>query len=231
MLDFLASSKRYRMGEMLKTGPVRSRLENGLTLSFSEFAYQVLQSNDWLKLYETHDCLCQVKIFYMNDSLCESILPTVDWRFWPAWKPRNRLWTHSRPNRSSFAGHMLAPFDWWRWQQIRKIDHGKGGNRILAQSAEDIALLILPVFSATSWYGFFKIVFLGFELSFLRWHRRNFASSLLFKTTWGIGRSYQTAQSQSGEMDSSNPVGRWTDLFSARTRRIATGQEMLGPSV
>jgi tyrosyl-tRNA synthetase len=59
MLDFLASSKRFRMAEMLRTGPVKSRLADELSLSYAEFSYQILQANDWYHLSKEHNCYCQ----------------------------------------------------------------------------------------------------------------------------------------------------------------------------
>lgn len=61
MIDFLISNKRFRMGEMLRLGPVKSRLENDLSLSFTEFCYQILQASDWHMLSKEHDCFCQAR--------------------------------------------------------------------------------------------------------------------------------------------------------------------------
>jgi len=63
MLDFLMSSRRFRVGDMLRIGPVKNRMDNDQTLSFSEFTYQILQANDWLFLSQKFDCLFQVNFF------------------------------------------------------------------------------------------------------------------------------------------------------------------------
>nr|CAD2158998.1 unnamed protein product [Meloidogyne enterolobii] len=60
MLDFLMSSRRFRVGDMLRIGPVKNRMDNEQTLSFSEFTYQILQANDWLFLSQKYDCLFQL---------------------------------------------------------------------------------------------------------------------------------------------------------------------------
>lgn len=60
MLDFLMSSRRFRVGDMLRIGPVKNRMDNDQTLSFSEFTYQILQANDWLFLSQKFDCLFQL---------------------------------------------------------------------------------------------------------------------------------------------------------------------------
>lgn len=60
MLDYLVFSKRFRINSMLKNGPVRNRLKNENTLSYTEFSYQILQANDWSWLAEKHNCYCQI---------------------------------------------------------------------------------------------------------------------------------------------------------------------------
>ncbi|KAI3411954.1 tRNA synthetases class I (W and Y) [Globodera pallida] len=60
VLDFFNSAKRFRVSELLRGGPVKSRMDDGGTLSYSEFSYQTLQAIDWLKLSEENDCLCQI---------------------------------------------------------------------------------------------------------------------------------------------------------------------------
>lgn len=63
VLDFFESIKKIRMNDMLKSGPVKSRLDANSSLSYVEFSYQALQAIDWLRLAQDHDCLCQVKFF------------------------------------------------------------------------------------------------------------------------------------------------------------------------
>jgi tyrosyl-tRNA synthetase len=56
MLDFLQISRSFRVGEMLRKRTMRTRPG----ISFTEFAYQILQSYDWLQLYRMHNCRMQI---------------------------------------------------------------------------------------------------------------------------------------------------------------------------
>ncbi|GMR45917.1 hypothetical protein PMAYCL1PPCAC_16112, partial [Pristionchus mayeri] len=62
LLDFLALTRRLRIGEMLRTKAIRSRLEGGAGsgVSFPEFVYQSLQAYDWRMLAEKHNCCFQL---------------------------------------------------------------------------------------------------------------------------------------------------------------------------
>ena len=58
-IAFLREVGRYfSVNKMLTAECVKSRLENGL--SFLEFNYMLMQSYDFLKLYEDHDCVLQL---------------------------------------------------------------------------------------------------------------------------------------------------------------------------
>ncbi|KAI6207109.1 Tyrosine--tRNA ligase, mitochondrial [Aphelenchoides besseyi] len=59
MVDFLRIGRGFRVGEMLRMGPIRARLENN-GISFAEFSYQILQSFDWYMLSRKHDCYFQL---------------------------------------------------------------------------------------------------------------------------------------------------------------------------
>ncbi|CAJ0928681.1 unnamed protein product, partial [Mesorhabditis belari] len=62
-IDFLRKCKPFRVGAMLRTGAVKSRMEGEIDndgISFTEFSYQTLQSIDWLHLTERHDCFFQI---------------------------------------------------------------------------------------------------------------------------------------------------------------------------
>ncbi|KAI6217459.1 Tyrosine--tRNA ligase, mitochondrial [Aphelenchoides fujianensis] len=59
MVDFLRIGRGFRVGEMLRLGPIRARMEGG-GLSFTEFSYQILQSYDWYFLSRNHDCYFQL---------------------------------------------------------------------------------------------------------------------------------------------------------------------------
>jgi tyrosyl-tRNA synthetase len=58
MIDFLRDiGKHFTIGAMLAKESVRSRLEAGI--SFTEFAYMILQAYDFLQLKEHHNCEMQ----------------------------------------------------------------------------------------------------------------------------------------------------------------------------
>lgn len=61
MIDFMVSGRRFRVGEMLRLGPIKSRMQDGLSLSFTEFSYQILQASDWYMLSKEYNCYCQVR--------------------------------------------------------------------------------------------------------------------------------------------------------------------------
>lgn len=59
ILDFLRDyGKSFNVNTMLAKDIVQSRLEAGI--SFTEFAYQILQAMDYNHLYEFHDCRLQI---------------------------------------------------------------------------------------------------------------------------------------------------------------------------
>lgn len=59
VLDFLRDvGKNLTVNYMLGKDAVKKRLETGL--SFTEFSYQLLQANDFLHLYQKHDCTYQM---------------------------------------------------------------------------------------------------------------------------------------------------------------------------
>lgn len=51
--------KHFRMGTMLAKESVAARLKRDEGLSFTEFSYQLLQANDFLQLYRSHNCVLQ----------------------------------------------------------------------------------------------------------------------------------------------------------------------------
>jgi tyrosyl-tRNA synthetase len=58
LVEFLRDvGKHFSVPAMLAKDSVKSRLESGI--SFTEFTYMILQSYDFLKLYETHGCELQ----------------------------------------------------------------------------------------------------------------------------------------------------------------------------
>ncbi|VDK84054.1 unnamed protein product, partial [Cylicostephanus goldi] len=61
MVDYLRKCKQFRIGEMLRMGPVKARLaDEGGGMSFTEFSYQTMQAYDWTVLLEKFDCRFQI---------------------------------------------------------------------------------------------------------------------------------------------------------------------------
>lgn len=59
VIDFLRDAgKHFSVNYMLAKDSVQSRIENGI--SFTEFSYMILQSLDFLKLYEEENCVLQI---------------------------------------------------------------------------------------------------------------------------------------------------------------------------
>lgn len=60
-VDFLREvGRHFRLGTMLNKESVRARLESESGMSFTEFSYQLLQSYDFLHLYDTENCRIQL---------------------------------------------------------------------------------------------------------------------------------------------------------------------------
>ncbi|MDT5041622.1 MAG: tyrosyl-tRNA synthetase [Actinoplanes sp.] len=58
VVDFLRDvGKHFPVNKMLARDVVRNRLESGI--SFTEFSYQLLQSNDYFELHRRHGCILQ----------------------------------------------------------------------------------------------------------------------------------------------------------------------------
>lgn len=59
VIDFLRLyGKEFNVNYMIAKDTVKSRLETGI--SYTEFSYQILQSMDWLHLYQTFNCQMQI---------------------------------------------------------------------------------------------------------------------------------------------------------------------------
>lgn len=59
-IDFLRDyGKHFRVNQMIKKDAVAARLESEQGISFTEFAYQMLQGLDYLHLYQKHNCTLQ----------------------------------------------------------------------------------------------------------------------------------------------------------------------------
>lgn len=59
MIDFLRDiGKNFTINYMMSKESVKRRIETGI--SYTEFAYQLLQAYDFLKLYDNHGCLLQL---------------------------------------------------------------------------------------------------------------------------------------------------------------------------
>ncbi|XP_047995666.1 tyrosine--tRNA ligase, mitochondrial [Leguminivora glycinivorella] len=52
--------RNFRMGTMLLKQSVQTRINSDVGMSFTEFAYQIFQSYDWLHLLSKYDCRFQV---------------------------------------------------------------------------------------------------------------------------------------------------------------------------
>ncbi|XP_028173631.1 tyrosine--tRNA ligase, mitochondrial [Ostrinia nubilalis] len=52
--------RNFRMGTMLLKHSVQTRINSEVGMSFTEFAYQVFQSYDWLHLLKEYDCRFQI---------------------------------------------------------------------------------------------------------------------------------------------------------------------------
>ncbi len=60
-IDFLRDvGKYFRLGAMLGKETVRTRMESSTGISYAEFSYQVLQSYDFLHLYDSEQCRVQI---------------------------------------------------------------------------------------------------------------------------------------------------------------------------
>ena len=52
--------KHFTINKMLTFDSVKQRLEREQSLSFLEFNYMIFQAYDFMKLHETHKCLCKL---------------------------------------------------------------------------------------------------------------------------------------------------------------------------
>ena len=60
-IEFLRDyGKHFTINKMLTFDSVKLRLDREQSLSFLEFNYMIFQAYDFMKLYETHDCLLQI---------------------------------------------------------------------------------------------------------------------------------------------------------------------------
>src|SRR5210317_1886489 len=60
-INFLRDyGKHFTINKMLSFDSVKLRLDREQSLSFLEFNYMILQAYDYMKLYETHNCLLQI---------------------------------------------------------------------------------------------------------------------------------------------------------------------------
>ncbi len=61
LLDFLRDiGKHFTVGELIKKEAIANRLASDVGLSYTEFAYPILQGYDFLELYRQHGCNVQV---------------------------------------------------------------------------------------------------------------------------------------------------------------------------
>ena len=60
-LVFVSDRRHFRVSSMLGKDSVKSRLDSGSGLSFTEFSYQLFQANDFLRLFQDYNCVMQVR--------------------------------------------------------------------------------------------------------------------------------------------------------------------------
>lgn len=61
ILDFISKiGRNFRVGDMLATTSVRTRLKSDEGISFTEFSYQICQAYDWWQLMKHHKCRIQL---------------------------------------------------------------------------------------------------------------------------------------------------------------------------
>jgi tyrosyl-tRNA synthetase len=61
LIDFLRETgKHFTVNELVKREAISKRLESDTGLSYTEFAYPLIQGYDFLHLYQTHQCTVQV---------------------------------------------------------------------------------------------------------------------------------------------------------------------------
>lgn len=61
LIDFLRDiGKHYTVNELIKKDAIATRLASGTGLSYTEFAYPLLQGYDYLQLFETKGCMVQI---------------------------------------------------------------------------------------------------------------------------------------------------------------------------
>lgn len=59
VIEFLRDyGKNFNVNNMINKETVKARLDSGI--SYTEFSYQILQSLDWLHLYQTYNCSMQI---------------------------------------------------------------------------------------------------------------------------------------------------------------------------
>uniref|UniRef100_A0A1I8A0R9 Tyrosine--tRNA ligase n=1 Tax=Steinernema glaseri TaxID=37863 RepID=A0A1I8A0R9_9BILA len=58
--DFRQISEHFRVGNMLRMGAIKTRLDEVAGINYSEFCYQIFQSADWNYLAEKYNCYFQM---------------------------------------------------------------------------------------------------------------------------------------------------------------------------
>lgn len=59
-VDFMRLGKNFSVGDLLRLGPIRSRLASSRILSHTEFSYPIFQAYDWHMLAKNYNCYFQV---------------------------------------------------------------------------------------------------------------------------------------------------------------------------
>ena len=61
MIDFLRDiGKNFTVNNLIKKEAIFARLKSDIGLSYTEFAYPLLQATDFLELFQRYDCRLQI---------------------------------------------------------------------------------------------------------------------------------------------------------------------------
>ncbi len=152
-IDFLRMAQRFRVGEMLRLGPIKTRVADRDGISYTEFSYQILQAYDWLQLVQRYSCSVQVQQsrVEMPSRWCRVAIEWfADRRFGPTGSLRRGLPLHPealplpsrlRPVPSPGRGRLR--------EQAGQVVHGRDRRRV-AQRGEDVAVCLLSVLATNA---------------------------------------------------------------------------------
>lgn len=74
-IEFVSNvGRHFRMGTMLLKQSVQTRVNSDVGMSFTEFAYQIFQSYDWMHLFKNYNCRFQVNTKHITSSIFTNII-------------------------------------------------------------------------------------------------------------------------------------------------------------